>query len=234
MEIVPVIDLKGGKVVRAFKGERASYQPIVSPLAASSDPCDVVAGFLRLYPFPAIYVADLDAIERCGDNREIVLALARAFPNIRFWVDDGACEARALRDWLGIENADPVLGAEKLASVEAARGLADDARVLLSLDFGAERFLGPKELLERPALWPRRVIVMTLARVGAFEGPDVSALETVERFAGSRRLYAAGGVRDMKDVEILARAGAAGALVASALHDGRLTNADLSNGAIMK
>ena len=64
----PVIDLKGGHVVRAFRGERASYAPIVTPLAASSAPQEVVAGFLRLHDFDTIYVADLDAIERRGDH----------------------------------------------------------------------------------------------------------------------------------------------------------------------
>jgi phosphoribosylformimino-5-aminoimidazole carboxamide ribotide isomerase len=39
---------------------------------------------------------------------------------------------------------------------------------------------------------------------------------------GGRRIYAAGGVRGPEDVAHLARIGAAGALVASAIHDGQL------------
>ena len=34
MEIIPVLDLKGGVVVRARMGERHLYAPIVTPLAA--------------------------------------------------------------------------------------------------------------------------------------------------------------------------------------------------------
>lgn len=89
MRIIPVIDLKGGHVVRAFRGERASYAPIVTPLAASSTPEAVVAGFLRLYDFDTLYVADLDAIERCGGHAQTICALALAFPQVSFWVDDG-------------------------------------------------------------------------------------------------------------------------------------------------
>ena len=43
---------------------------------------------------------------------------------------------------------------------------------VLSLDFRGETFLGPQGLLDDAALWPHRVIVMTLARVGGGEGPD--------------------------------------------------------------
>jgi phosphoribosylformimino-5-aminoimidazole carboxamide ribotide isomerase len=41
-------------------------------------------------------------------------------------------------------------------------------------------------------------------------------------------LYAGGGVRDRSDLEALKKAGAAGALVATAFHRGLLTAADLN------
>ena len=36
IEVIPVIDLKGGAVVRARHGSRHSYVPIVTPLARTS------------------------------------------------------------------------------------------------------------------------------------------------------------------------------------------------------
>ncbi|HEY1735370.1 MAG TPA: HisA/HisF-related TIM barrel protein, partial [Methylovirgula sp.] len=92
MKIIPVIDLKGGEVVRAERGARDSYAPIKTPLAASSEPKDVVAGFLALHPFPTLYIADLDAIEGHGSHRETILALEKAFPQVSFWVDAGIGE----------------------------------------------------------------------------------------------------------------------------------------------
>jgi phosphoribosylformimino-5-aminoimidazole carboxamide ribotide isomerase len=68
---------------------------------------------------------------------------------------------------------------------------------------------------------------MTLARVGAREGPDLSRVAEVVARAGARRVYAAGGVRDANDLEALRRSGAAGALVATALHAGTITAGDL-------
>jgi phosphoribosylformimino-5-aminoimidazole carboxamide ribotide isomerase len=96
------------------------------------------------------------------------------------------------------------------------------------LDFRGDVFQGPPELLARPDLWPPRIIVMTLARVGGGAGPDLERLAAIRRAAGPRDVLAAGGVRDRADLDALQAAGAAGALVASALHDGRITGADLA------
>lgn len=227
MQLIPVIDLKGGAVVRAFKGQRSSYRPIVTPLAASSAPEQVVAGFLRLHPFSTIYIADLDAIEGCGGHAETISALAETFRNVRFWVDDGANEEARVRRRLASSRIDPVVGSESLTSGSLAQGLAMDPRIILSLDFRGETFVGPPELLEEPQRWPQRLIAMTLARVGAFDGPDIDRLTSLGRRAAGRQIYAAGGVRDGRDLDALARIGAAGALIASALHDGRLSADDL-------
>ena len=66
MQAIPVIDLMGGQVVRARMGDRASYRPLESPLSPTSDPVDVVRGLLGVFPFPTLYVADLDAIQGSG------------------------------------------------------------------------------------------------------------------------------------------------------------------------
>jgi phosphoribosylformimino-5-aminoimidazole carboxamide ribotide isomerase len=68
---------------------------------------------------------------------------------------------------------------------------------------------------------------MTLDRVGSGGGPDVARLKEIAGRAGSRRVYAAGGIRNRADLDGIAAAGAAGALVASALHAGKITASDL-------
>jgi phosphoribosylformimino-5-aminoimidazole carboxamide ribotide isomerase len=62
MEIIPVIDVMGGVVVRARMGQRDRYRPIATPLSATSDPVDVARGLLAVHAFKTLYVADLDAI----------------------------------------------------------------------------------------------------------------------------------------------------------------------------
>jgi uncharacterized protein related to proFAR isomerase len=193
MEIIPVLDLKGGSVVHAKQGQRDTYQPIASRLCATSAPDAVLAALLRLHAFRNVYVADLDAIETTGEHSSVIAELACRHSEVEFWIDSGDQATAAEPNH---HNVRPVLGSESMRASKSRKAIAPTA--ILSLDFRGADFIGPGELLETPSLWPARVIVMTLARVGS------------------------------SDLEALQRAGAAGVLVASALHDGRLTSADLA------
>ena len=61
------------------------------------------------------------------------------------------------------------------------------------------------------------------------QGPDYTALEMVlnQAPAGSR-IYAAGGVRKLADLQGLARRGVAGVLLSSALHQGTIDRVSLT------
>jgi phosphoribosylformimino-5-aminoimidazole carboxamide ribotide isomerase len=221
MQIIPVIDILGGVVVRAVAGRRDDYKPLLSPLCASCAPLEVVATFMRLHSFPTIYIADLDAIMRRGDNSGAVLELSAAFPHVEFWLDAGAGKNFGA-------NISTVVGSESLSPGAPPPDLAGATRRVLSLDFRGAQFLGPSALRTTPALWPARVIVMSLARIGVGEGPDMATLEAIKASAGNREIFAAGGLRGVDDLRLLSQKGIAGALVASALHDGRLDAAALA------
>jgi phosphoribosylformimino-5-aminoimidazole carboxamide ribotide isomerase len=227
MEVIPVLDLKGGTVVRARMGQRDLYRPIATPLAATSDPLDVTRGLLSVYRFATLYVADLDAIERKGDNGAMLARLKADNPALSLWVDNGIADAAAAIRWLDRGWGRLVLGSETQSDLSLVRHFAADDRVVLSLDFRGRALQGPAELLSQAATWPERVIVMTLGRVGSGAGPDLERLAAVCAIAPGRKIYAAGGVRDAKDLTTLARVGIAGALVATSLHDGRLGRADI-------
>lgn len=214
-------------VVRARMGQRDHYRPIETPLSPTSRPADVARGLLSVFPFRTIYLADLDAIEGRGDNTGILAQLRRDCPEVTFWVDSGIVDGDQAARWLEAGLGHLVLGTESLADREPLRRFAAHERVILSLDFGMEGFRGPSAVLDDPSLWPRRVIAMTLARVGSGAGPDFGILKCIRDMGSDRLLYAAGGVRDPADLAALDRAGVAGALVATALHDGRLGRADL-------
>jgi phosphoribosylformimino-5-aminoimidazole carboxamide ribotide isomerase len=64
---------------------------------------------------------------------------------------------------------------------------------------------------------------MTLGRVGSGLGPDITALRDIRQLSPATELYAAGGVRDADDLNRLHSLGLSGVLLASALHDGRLS-----------
>ena len=232
MDIVPVIDLKGGQAVHARLGQRDSYRPVRSRLCPSADPLAVVGAFRALYPFATVYVADLDAIQGDGDNGVVLERLREAFPDLTLWVDGGFADAAACRAWLKRGLGDLVLGSESQRDETALDELRGDAetrsRIVLSLDFRDDRFLGPPALREDATRWPDRIIAMTLARVGSDRGPDLDLLKALRARAPEKRLFAAGGVRNGEDLERLANEGVSGVLVASALHDGRFDGSTIA------
>lgn len=222
MEIIPVIDLKGGQVVRAAHGARHLYAPIETPLSPTSTPRDVVAGFLNLYPFRTLYIADLDAIEGRGSHADVIAALEAAFPSITFWIDAGVKDVADAQAQLERARGAVVLGSESLRDADDLKVLAQDPRVILSLDYRGDEFQGAPEIVRDNTLWPERLIVMTLARVGSGAGPDLARLQEIIANAGKQRIYAAGGLRGADDIAALSALSVSGVLVASALHDGRL------------
>jgi HisA/HisF family protein len=227
LQAIPVIDLMGGQVVRARMGDRASYRPLISPLSPTSDPVDVVRGLLAVYPFPTLYVADLDAIQSHGDNFPTLRRLREEFPALQLWVDNGAADDAALEAVVGASLGAPVIGSESQRDAKLIARHRGSTRIVLSLDFRGDAFQGPPEILAETALWPRRVIVMTLARVGSGAGPHLGRLASIQSIAGGREIYAAGGVRNAADFSALKQAGLAGALIATALHDRRIVATDL-------
>jgi phosphoribosylformimino-5-aminoimidazole carboxamide ribotide isomerase len=231
VEIIPVIDLMGGDVVHARRGERDAYRPLSSPLCNGSKPIDVVAGYLGVYSFTNIYIADLDAIMGKGDSGPIIAQLRRTFPDVGFWVDNGLSALGSCRAWLQRELGDLVLGSEAQTDTSTIHALAPEIaadRIVLSLDFKDGQFLGPQALRDQVRLWPQRLIAMTLSRVGSDSGPDFVLLDHLRTQAPGKNIFAAGGVRGGEDLVELHRRGITGVLVASALHAGRIGEREIA------
>jgi phosphoribosylformimino-5-aminoimidazole carboxamide ribotide isomerase len=150
-------------------------------------------------------------------------------------VDAGTSTAAAVARVLDLGAARVIVGTESLPGVAAFRALRDelpDAPLVVSLDLRAGAVLSPDpavSALGAPEALARLVdagaeeaIVLDLARVGSGEGPDVELLAALHTRLPAIALLAGGGVRDAADLRALAAAGAAGALVATALHGGAI------------
>ena len=87
MQIIPVIDLLGGQVVRGIGGRRSEYGPIESQLARGSDPGTIAAAVVEQFGATTCYVADLDAIERAKFDVTSWQHIAQA--GLKLWLDAG-------------------------------------------------------------------------------------------------------------------------------------------------
>jgi phosphoribosylformimino-5-aminoimidazole carboxamide ribotide isomerase len=72
------------------------------------------------------------------------------------------------------------------------------------------------------------ILVLDLGRVGTGVGVDLGLIEALRKHLPDTRLLAGGGIHSGRDLTRLSDAGGDGALVASAIHDGRLSGADLA------
>jgi phosphoribosylformimino-5-aminoimidazole carboxamide ribotide isomerase len=232
MRVIPVIDLKRGAAVHAVRGDREGYRPLRSRIADGSDPVHVARTVRERFGLDELYVADLDAIAGGPGSSEIVAALAREG---RVMLDAGAAAPAAVARLLELGVARVVIGTETLPGPEAfgrLRTELPDAPLVLSLDLRAGHVLSPDPALSDigaagalarlAEAGAREAIVLDLARVGSGEGPDVTLLRELHASFPEVELLAGGGVRHAGDLRALADAGAAGALVATALHGGAI------------
>jgi phosphoribosylformimino-5-aminoimidazole carboxamide ribotide isomerase len=236
MRVVGVIDLKGGTAVHAVRGERERYRAVRSVLGG--DPLALARAFRTELGLDELYVADLDAISGECEHSSSIGALAS---EARVMVDAGVSEPERARALLDLGAHRVVVGTETLSGPDALDQLLaelPEGAVVLSVDLRDGRALSPHpqlaglpaldavERLHRAGL--REAIVLDLARVGSGAGPDVRLIAELHAAFPALELLAGGGVRDVEDLRALGDAGAAGALVATALHGGVIGRRELA------
>jgi HisA/HisF family protein len=227
--VIPVIDLQGGNVVHALAGIRAQYRPIQTPLGPADDPVAIARALLAITGAPALYVADLDAIDGTGNHFDLCQDLSNALPATALWIDAGFSNVTDCAFWLPL-GATLVIGSESLPAIDNWLDLHTTfgQSLVLSLDFGPDGLRGPLALLSQPELWPDRVVGISLDRVGTEQGPDVERLQAIVGSSNGCAIYAGGGVRNIGDLETIAAAGASGALAATALHRNAITQNEIA------
>ena len=233
-----------GNVVHGVAGRRTSYEPVNSCLCDSHQPVEVLQAFRARFGFRVFYIADLDALQGSGVQWALLASLCQ--PNIDLWVDAGVTSANSARRMADLLFASSC-GSQLIIAAETLRSLRDfdevvaaigPERVVFSLDLVRGKVRGqgegvvaaePVDLIRRvAALGVRQTIVLDVAGVGLRGGVTTLDLcRTLKIEFPEVALYSGGGVRSRKDLVQLQDAGCAGALVATALHDGALTSDDI-------
>jgi phosphoribosylformimino-5-aminoimidazole carboxamide ribotide isomerase len=239
MRIIPVIDVMGGVVVRGVGGRREEYRPVGSRLTESTRPLEIARAFRQHFGLNDLYLADLDAI--AGQPAALGLYAALQADGFRLAVDAGVRQAADGEVLARAGVAQIVAGLETIKGPDELQELCrriSSSKVVFSLDLKGGRPLGgldawhtadPVEIARQAVkCGASRLIVLDLKRVGLRVGPGTEDLcrKLVLAFPGIP-IVAGGGIRRHDDLQCLRRVGIAGVLLASALHDGQLSRAEL-------
>lgn len=238
MEIIPVIDILRGKVVKAIKGERSKYFPLEdSSLVMSSDPLRMVSAFKQELNLNKFYIADLDSIEQKGNNFQTLKALKQL--RIEMMVDIGIRDKGDLKKKI-INTIDYlILGTETLLSLDTVKyaiGMKTTDKVIVSIDLKEGKilkryreFISPEASLK--ILYDagvRNFIILDLAQVGTLEGPSQKLNDLMRYFnRADLSIFLGGGITSIKDIIQLERIGIKGVLIGTAFHKGFIKKKDI-------
>ena len=235
MQIIPVLDLKAGQAVHAVRGRREQYAPVQGVLGSGEDAVGLALAYRDRLGCQSCYVADLDAIAGRSSHRDILGTLAAA--GMALWVDAGVATPEAGQALIALGVSRIIIGSETLPAAKQLTALATHLlpqTLVLSVDLMAGVLRAPpgiktpRQLVALAAeAGVNEVILLDLARVGAEAGPPLALLNALQPHFPNLAFYAGGGVRHRADLDRLAEAGAAGALIATAFHRGILTAADV-------
>lgn len=240
MQILPVIDIRNGVAVRAVAGERGHYRPVFSRLTDSIEPAEVLRALRQEFHCDTCYVADLDAIERGHRNRCTLAEMART--GVRLNVDAGVVSLEDAHELQECGASQIVLASESLPRLDQLRSFVElfgSKSLIFSVDLkhGQLRtadtqhsFTNPEELIARIVdAGIEQIIVLDLAAVGTGTGiPTFPLCQQAKRRWPHLQIISGGGVHSRTCLLQAQAAGLDGLLIASALHDGRLTAYDLA------
>jgi phosphoribosylformimino-5-aminoimidazole carboxamide ribotide isomerase len=238
LRVIPVIDILGGVVVHAKRGERGRYEPVKSILSASTEPVDIAKTFHREFGFTELYVADLDAILGRGMATDTIRELSKA-TSMKLMVDSGVSNLRDAQRLRDAGASEIIVGTETLDNLAALSymiGEMGSKSVISSLDLKQGKVVSrsPTLTMRKPVQAARilmgvgvsQLIVLELTRVGSESGIDRSLTESIVK-AVEIPVIVGGGIRNTNDLNELNRIGIDGALIATSLHTGTITANDL-------
>lgn len=234
MEVIPAIDLRGGRVVRLRHGrfdDETGY---------GLDPCAAVRRW-EAEGARQLHVVDLDGARDGRPTQAALVARVIAEAGVPCQVAGGLRHGPAVASALEAGAARAVLGTALLErpglAVELIARHGRD-RLASALDVRDGRAVGDgwvpgaraRPLADAVAVLVAagldRLVVTAIARDGDLAGPDLELLGRVRRLAPGVELIASGGVSGLDDLRALADLGCDAAIIGRALYEGRLALAE--------
>jgi phosphoribosylformimino-5-aminoimidazole carboxamide ribotide isomerase len=209
MDIIPAIDIKNGKVVKALKGNREHYQAISSGRGFTSNPFTYIKKMIDKYHPRIIYIADINTLSKDGDNIDLLVEIVNQNKNCVFWIDIGGKFDRRLNK----NNIVPILCSENCSTIKNINYIFRN--YIHSYDY-KDKPLGIEVFQRLQSSYKKKVIFMNISDVGGNHGPNYKYIRTIHK-KSSIKYYIGGGVKSVLDINKLQKMGFSGVLVSSIL-----------------
>ncbi|HET6425675.1 MAG TPA: HisA/HisF-related TIM barrel protein [Planctomycetaceae bacterium] len=231
--MIPVLDVLNGVAVRGVGGRRDEYGPLVTRLCAGSNPLDVAAGYRATLMTRALYLADLDAILHQRPNSALYQSLLDRDTDL--WLDAGVRTPADVMPLIEQRVPTVIIGLESWQSPRELLALTASVpvdRLLFSVDLRHGRTCGGPAWNTEPlgiidevlAAGITRFLILDLADVGQHTGGSTAELCAALRArCPHAEIITGGGIRSDEDLRTWSARGIDGLLIASAIHDGRVT-----------
>ena len=214
------VDIKKGKVVKAFAGLRFNYKPLSINNSDYSNPIKLIEIVRIKFNLENIYIADLDSIQNLKPNTGIILEILKKFPKISFYIDSGLSYPMSISDLQRLfiknqlENFKIILGTESLR-IFRLQNLRRNRNCLISVDFNGKQNKWLLKLTKNNLSVD--LIFMFLKRVGGRGVDWKKSKELVELFP-NKKCFFAGGVRSCMDIYRLEKIGFRGVILSTIIH----------------
>jgi phosphoribosylformimino-5-aminoimidazole carboxamide ribotide isomerase len=244
LQIIGVLDLAGGRAVHARAGVRHRYAPVQTAAGWPIDPGNartLAEVYTEVLGVSEIYAADLDAIRELAPQNDVTRELASLRKPL--WLDAGIRSVDNARRAIELGAQRVIVGLETLPSFEVLSDICaavgtnrvafsldlNNAQPMLSSEMRFQIIPSPEEIATIAALsGAGALIVIDIARVGTGKGVDFDLLRRIHAAAPGLQFVAGGGVQGWDDLVRVAEAGCDAALVATALHNGRIGAAEVT------
>lgn len=229
LELLPAVDVAGGKAVRLTQGAAGTETDYGHPLTAAEDWIRAGAEWIHL--------VDLDAAFGRGQNRDVISEVIAASANCKIELSGGIRDSESLHRALDMGATRVNLGTAALEDpVWTAAAISEfGERIAVGLDVRGTRLAARGwteeggellEILKRlEDAGCARYVVTDVTKDGTLRGPNLDLLKLVMEHT-DRPVVASGGISQLSDIEdlkALTTLGLEGAILGKALYAGRFT-----------
>ncbi|MFX1275086.1 MAG: 1-(5-phosphoribosyl)-5-[(5-phosphoribosylamino)methylideneamino]imidazole-4-carboxamide isomerase [Promethearchaeota archaeon] len=236
MEIIPAIDISGGKCVRLFKGKKGTETVYYE------NPLDALAFWIK-NGAQRLHFVDLDGAWGSNENKSMLKKMIETASNeVKIQIGGGIRNLETALELINLGADRIIIGTLAIKQPEVIKKLSEtigSKRIIVALDYKEGKISThgwTKQTDINPFIFGKKIeklgagyiLFSSVEADGAFVGPD---LINIKKMVDSIDIpvYAAGGVRNEDDIKNLEKTGARGVIVGKAFYENKLPLSIIKN-----